>query len=58
MRRAPQHEITLSNSVPLINADDVWNMMPVGFEGTGITIAVIDTGIDYTHAMFGGTGDP
>ncbi len=58
VRRAPQHEINLSHSVPLINADDIWNMLPDGYEGTDITIAVIDTGIDYTHAMFGGTGDP
>jgi subtilisin family serine protease len=58
VRRAPQHEINLSHSVPLINADDIWNMLPVGFEGTDITIAVIDSGIDYTHAMFGGSGDP
>ncbi|MBE0685861.1 MAG: S8 family serine peptidase [Anaerolineaceae bacterium] len=56
--RAPEHELTLSNSVPLINADDVWDMLPVGFKGTGITIAVIDTGIDYTHAMLGGSGNP
>jgi subtilisin family serine protease len=58
VRRAPQHEITLTNSVPLINADDIWEMMPVGFKGTGITVAVIDTGIDYTHAMLGGSGNP
>jgi len=58
VRRAPQHEISLSNSIPLINADDIWEMSPTGFTGTGITIAVIDTGIDYTHAMFGGSGDP
>ncbi len=56
--RAPEHELTLTNSVPLINADDIWEMLPVGFKGTGITIAVIDTGIDYTHAMFGGSGNP
>ena len=58
VRRAPQHEISLSNSVPLINADDIWNMLPIGFTGAGITIAVIDTGIDYTHAMLGGNGNP
>lgn len=58
VRRAPQHEIALSTSVPLINADDIWNMLPVGFKGTGITVAVIDTGIDYSHAMLGGSGDP
>jgi subtilisin family serine protease len=58
VRRAPQHEITLSNSVPLINADDVWGMSPIPYFGGGVTIAVIDTGIDYTHAMFGGNGNP
>lgn len=57
VRRAPQHEIALTNSVPLINADDIWEMLPVGFTGTGITVAVIDTGIDYTHAMLGGSGN-
>ncbi|MFH1306814.1 MAG: S8 family serine peptidase [Candidatus Micrarchaeota archaeon] len=29
-----------------INADDVWNL---GYTGTGITIAVLDTGIDTDH---------
>ena len=58
VRRAPEHELTLANSVPLINAYDVWNMWPIPYYGGGITIAVIDTGIDYTHAMFGGPGDP
>lgn len=58
VRRAPQHEIALSNSVPLINADDVWDMWPIPYYGGGVTVAVIDTGIDYTHAMFGGNADP
>ena len=26
--------------------------MPGGFTGEGITVAVIDTGIDYTHPFF------
>jgi serine protease AprX len=41
--------ITLSSSVPLINADDVWAM---GYDGTGISICVIDTGIDPNHCDF------
>ncbi|HEX8678971.1 MAG TPA: S8 family serine peptidase, partial [Chthoniobacterales bacterium] len=27
-----------------------------GFEGQGINIAIIDSGVDYRHPMFGGTG--
>jgi subtilisin family serine protease len=42
-------EVTLSSSVPLINADDVWTM---GYDGSGISICVIDTGIDAGHCDF------
>jgi subtilisin family serine protease len=38
-----------------VNAPQVWDGAS-GFTGTGVTVAVIDTGIDYTHAMFGGPG--
>jgi len=42
-------------SVPRIHAPDVWAGV-FGLRGEGVKIAVIDTGIDYTHAMFGGPG--
>src|SRR4029077_12499565 len=42
-------------AVPFIGAPAVWQGIP-GFRGEGIKIAVIDTGIDYTHANFGGPG--
>jgi len=36
----------LAESVPLINADDVHT---IGFTGSGVNVAVIDTGIDTDH---------
>ena len=54
--KAPEHTIDLTNSVPLTQADLVWAMGDTGYTGESIKIAVIDTGIDYTHAMFGTTG--
>lgn len=56
VHRAPEHTVELNNSVPLIGAPEVWD--DLGYDGEGVTIAVIDTGIDYTHAVFGGSGNP
>jgi minor extracellular serine protease Vpr len=46
------------HGVPLIGAPQVWDGVAGvnGIAGEGIKIAVIDTGIDYTHADFGGPG--
>ncbi len=55
IHRAPVHRPNLSVSVPLIGAPEVWDL---GYEGAGISIGIIDTGIDYYHAAFGGSGDP
>ena len=46
-----------ATSVPYIGAPTVWDA-PTNFRGEGIKIGVIDTGIDYTHANFGGPGTP
>lgn len=47
----------LNESVPLIKAPDVWNINDSQGKlvtGQGVKIAIIDTGIDYTHQDFGG----
>ena len=44
------------NAVPYVGAPVAWQTG--GATGKGETIAVIDTGIDYTHANFGGSGNP
>lgn len=53
----PNYEVytTLMDSVPLINADDVWNIQINGtnLTGEGVTIGIIDSGIDYSHEDFG-----
>src|SRR5215467_10788084 len=43
------------HGVPLIGAPAVWDGLN-GLHGEGVKVAVIDTGIDYTHADFGGAG--
>src|SRR5260221_4686761 len=58
----------LIKSVPYIRANEVYGHNPNNFtpfasapdgdEGQGINIAVIDTGIDWTHPMFGGDATP
>jgi minor extracellular serine protease Vpr len=54
----PVHIATpaLDNSVSFILGGQ--DYPDLGSDGTGIRIAIIDTGIDYTHATFGGSGDP
>jgi subtilisin family serine protease len=44
-----------TTSVPLIGAPQVWGGLS-GAQGEGIKIGIIDTGIDYIHRNFGGTG--
>jgi subtilisin family serine protease len=41
--------INLADSIPLINADDCW---AAGYDGAGVNICVLDTGIDGNHCDF------
>jgi subtilisin family serine protease len=50
-----KHQLNNAVTVPFIGAPAVWQGIP-GFRGEHIKIAIIDTGIDYTHANFGGPG--
>ena len=47
-------EPAIDSSVPFIGAKRAWDEL--GLTGKGIRIAIIDSGIDYTHAAFGGAG--
>ncbi|MBC7954542.1 MAG: S8 family serine peptidase, partial [Cytophagales bacterium] len=55
VRRVVHHEMSLSETVPYIGASAV---QQAGFDGTGVRVAVLDSGIDYTHKNLGGAGTP
>lgn len=42
----------LTASIPLINADDAWNLVPP-YTGSGWTVAILDTGVDKNHSFIG-----
>ena len=45
-----------TNEVNLVGAPLAWQSAAGAFQGQGMKIAILDTGIDYTHADFGGPG--
>jgi subtilisin family serine protease len=53
--RVKDYELDLSETVPYIGA---LNPPASGFDGSGVSVAVLDSGIDYYHADLGGTGNP
>ncbi|MEL7451310.1 MAG: S8 family serine peptidase, partial [Pseudomonadota bacterium] len=53
--RVTTHYMDNAASVPWVGAPAVWDAYG---DGEGITVAIIDSGIDYLHAGLGGAGDP
>jgi subtilisin family serine protease len=53
VRPLRNYALDLSETVPYIGAKAVQDL---GVNGTGVRVAVLDTGIDYTHKFFGGPG--
>lgn len=47
------YQMDLTETVPYIGGTAVQGM---GYDGTGVKVAVLDSGIDYTHANLGGGG--
>ncbi|MBB6093768.1 subtilisin family serine protease [Povalibacter uvarum] len=53
VRPVINYELDLSETVPYVGATAV---QATGVDGTGVTVAVLDSGIDYTHRNLGGPG--
>jgi subtilisin family serine protease len=54
--KARHHRRALTQSVPYVGAPAVWSSLASGVDGRGVRVGIVDTGIDYTHADFGGSG--
>jgi subtilisin family serine protease len=52
----PMHALADSANLTVINAPKVWSTL--GSRGAGVTVAIIDTGVDYTHPALGGGFGP
>ncbi|HEV7486024.1 MAG TPA: S8 family serine peptidase [Thermoanaerobaculia bacterium] len=48
---APMHALAEGANITIINAPKVWSSL--GSRGAGVTVAIIDTGIDYRHPALG-----
>lgn len=53
VRPVLDYQMDLSETVPYVGASTV---QATGVDGSGVTVAVLDSGIDYTHRNLGGEG--
>ena len=58
IERAPLYHRQLTTSVSFVGAPEVWSSALNAADGRDVRIGIIDSGIDYTHAAFGGSGQP
>jgi subtilisin family serine protease len=58
VERVPVYRRHLTTSVPFVGVPSVWSALPGNADGRGIRVGIIDSGIDYLHADFGGPGQP
>lgn len=53
VQRVADYRLDLSETVPYIGASAA---QAAGFDGKGVRVAVLDSGVDYTHRNLGGAG--